>query len=226
MLLLVKVADFVEGSPHFTNNLLIATGYAESKEPKKKEKGEHGAKKEDKKDDKGKQPEAIKVSETPPEKVVKIEMPEGPQFSAAEVEVLQRLRQRREQLDEREKSMEVREKVLRVTESKLDDKVAELNVLKKQVEDLLALYEAKEEMKLASLVTIYENMKPKEAARIFEELDMNILLPVIAKMKETKVAPVLAQMSPLKAKAVTTDLAQMRKLAPAMKPDVKAGLQN
>lgn len=225
MMLLVKVADFVEGDPHFTNNLLIATGYAESKEPEKKEEGGEHGKKEEKKDDKEKAPEAIKISETPPEKVVKVEIPEGPQFSAAEVEVLQRLRQRREQLDEREKAMEVREKVLRVTEGKLDDKVAELNVLKKQVEDLLAMYNEKEEQKLASLVKIYENMKPKEAARIFEELDMSILLPVIDKMKEAKVAPVLAQMSPLKAKAVTTELSQMRKLAP-VKPNTEVGLQN
>jgi flagellar motility protein MotE (MotC chaperone) len=44
-------------------------------------------------------------------------------------------------------------------------------------------------------------------------------------MKEAKVAPVLAQMSPLKAKAVTTELSQMRKLAP-VKPNTEVGLQN
>ena len=234
MLLLVKVADFIEGRPHFANNFLVTAGYAESKKPEEKKGGEHTTKKEeggDKEDNKkeggeGKKGEDVKFSEMPPEKVVKVEIPTGPQFSASEVEVLQRLRQRREQLDEREKAMEVREKVLRVTESKLDEKVVEIRALQKQVEDLLLSYNEKEESKLMSLVKIYENMKPKEAARIFEELDMKILLPVIDKMKEAKVAPVLAQMSPLKAKAVTTELSQMRKLAPTIQPDTKVGLQN
>ena len=226
LLLLVKAADFLQGERLFSENLLVSSGYAESekedkkddkKEPAKEEKkdGHKEEKKEgeksDKKDkDKDKKGAGIKVSEKPPEQVVKV--PEGPQFSPAEVEVLQRLRQRREQLDTREKELEVREKVLRVTEGKIDQKFADLTKLKDDVQIILDSYNEKEEIKLLSLVKIYENMKPKDAAKIFEELDMKTLLPVIDKMKEAKVAPVLAQMDPKKAKDVTTELSQMRKI--------------
>ena len=212
LLLLVKVADFIQGEQIFSENLLVGSGHAEGEE--KKEGGEgkkEGEKKDEKKDkkEKDKKP-AIKVSETAPEKVVKD--PEGPQFSASEIEVLQRLRQRREQLDAREKELEVREKVLRLTEAKIDQKLADLNKLKDQVQVILDSYDQKEEIKLQSLVKIYENMKPKEAARIFEQLDLQTLLPVIDKMKEAKVAPVLAQMDPQVAKVVTIELSRMRKL--------------
>ena len=236
LLLLVKVADFIQGEQLFSENLLVTSGHAEAekkeekkedakeekkedtKEEKKedakegheKKEGGEGDKKEADKKDKAKKDSGIKVSDKPPENVVK--GPEGPQFSASEIEVLQRLRQRRDQLDAREKEMDVREKVLRVTEAKIDQKLADLGKLKEQVQAVLDTYNQKEEGKLLSLVKIYENMKPKEAARIFEELDMQTLLPVIAKMKEAKVAPVLAQMDPKKAKAVTTELSQMRKL--------------
>lgn len=228
LLFLVKAADHMKGTSDFSENLLVGSGYAESKEksaedhPKKEgeegaAKGEEGAKKEEKPAEK----ETIKVSETPPEHVVPATLDQGPQFSAAEIEVLQRLRQRREQLEQRAAELEMREKVLRVTEGNIDQKITGLNKLKSDVEAILAVYNQKEEMKLMSLVKIYENMKPKDAARIFEELDMQTLLPVIDKMKETKVAPVLAKMDPKKAKAVTTELSQMRKL-----PTAKADLQN
>jgi flagellar motility protein MotE (MotC chaperone) len=243
LLLLVKAADFLQGERLFSENLLVSSGYAESdkeekphdkkeenKEEKKehgkeegkeeKKEGEHGAEgdKSEKKDkEKDKKGSGIKVSEKPPEQVIKV--PEGPQFTPEEVEVLQRLRQRRDQLDAREKELEVREKVLRVTEGKIDQKFADLTKLKDDVQLILNSYNEKEELKLLSLVKIYENMKPKDAAKIFEELDMKTLLPVIAKMKEAKVAPVLAQMDPKKAKDVTTELSLMRKIpttAPAV----------
>ena len=231
LLMLVKVADFFQGQTVFTENLLVTSGYAESKEEKheeksedkkeekkadekKEEKGEkkegEGHEKKDEKKEKGKKDSGIKVSDKPPENVVRAQ--EVPQFSPAEIEVLQRLRQRRDQLDAREKEMDVRKKVLRVTEGKIDQKLTDLGKLKDEVQERLNTYNQKEGAKLQSLVKIYENMKPKEAARIFEELDMQILLPVIDKMKEAKVAPILAQMDPKKAKAVTTELSQMRKL--------------
>ena len=69
----------------------------------------------------------------------------------------------------------------------LNQKLEELKNLKAQLEDLMAQYNEKENIKIASLVKIYENMKPKDAAKIFEELDMPILLQVVNVMKESKV---------------------------------------
>jgi len=76
----------------------------------------------------------------------------------------------------------------------------------------MAQYNEKENMKIASLVKIYENMKPKDAAKIFEELDMPILLQVVNVMKESKVAPILSAMDPVKAKEISTEFANQKRL--------------
>lgn len=211
----IKVADVIQGTDLFTNTFLIGKVNAESSEEEKpKEEAKEGeGKKEEKKKEKEKEKKeepAIKVSETPPANALKAS-PEVT-FSQSEVEVLQRLRQRREQLEGRDKELETREKVLRLTESRIDQKVEDLKSLKAEVQNLLDQYNHKEEVKLQSLVKIYENMKPKDAARIFEELDMGTLLPVVAKMKEANTAPVLAAMDPKKAKEITSALANMRRL--------------
>jgi flagellar motility protein MotE (MotC chaperone) len=146
----------------------------------------------------------------------------SPSFSASEVEVLQALSGRRDELDKREKTLAEREALLNAAAQEVDRKVSELNKLKANMESLLGQQQKAEDGRIESLVKIYENMKPKEAARIFDTLDMNILLDVIGRMNERKSSPILAAMSPEKAKDVTIKLAQQRKL-PGV--DKEAGTQ-
>ena len=136
----------------------------------------------------------------------------APLFSPEEVDVLTRLSQRRHTLDEREQNIILRETTLQATEQKINQKLSELKQLHMQTQEILALYNEKEEIKILRLVKIYESMKAKDAARIFEKMDLSILLEVISKMKEAKAAPVLAKMTPLAAKEVTIALAKRRSL--------------
>jgi len=129
-----------------------------------------------------------------------------------EMDVLEKLRERRGMLDARERDIERREEMLRAAESQIDRKVAEMKTLQSTIEGLLRQYNDQEDNKMRSLVKIYENMKPKEAAKIFEQLDMSILLEVVERMKEQKVAPIMAEMDPMKAKGVTAELAQRRQM--------------
>lgn len=133
-------------------------------------------------------------------------------YSKIEVDILQSLSRRREELDEREKSLKLREQVLRGTEVKIDSKIQELSALKGELDTLLAQYNENEDTKIRSLVKIYENMKPKDAAAIFEQVDMVILLKVVDQMQEKKVAPILAKMNPTRAKEVTMSLARQKQL--------------
>lgn len=139
-----------------------------------------------------------------------------PQFSASEVEVLQRLSKRREDLDAREKEIDLKLKVLEATDKRIADKITEMKVLEAELTKVIAQYNEKQDAQIKSLVKIYENMKPDEAANIFNELEMPILLEVISKMSERKVAPVLANMSPKRARDVTQELAEKRKKASAI----------
>ena len=138
-------------------------------------------------------------------------------FSQTEMDVLQKLTERRNTIDAREKEVGRREALLKAAEDQIDRKVSEMRTLQNTIEGLLRQYNDQEDNKMRSLVKIYENMKPKDAAKIFEQLDMPIMLEVVERMKEQKVAPILAEMDPAKARTITSELAQRRQI-PLPKP--------
>lgn len=128
-------------------------------------------------------------------------------FSPQEIEILQSLAQRRDDLDKRAAEIDRHEALLQATEQRIDEKIARLQQMEGKINDAFKKEDQKDEAKIKSLVKIYETMKPKEAARIFEQLDQPVLLDVLEQMKEMKTAPILAAMDPAKAKAVTLALA-------------------
>ncbi len=133
-------------------------------------------------------------------------------LSQAELDVLQQLTERRKVLDRREGELEERTALLQAAETRIDQKIQDLKDLRATLEQLTKIRDDQEEMKIRSLVKIYETMKPKDAARIFQELEMETLLLVVDRMKERKLAPVLAEMNPNKAMEVTVELAKLRQM--------------
>ncbi len=136
-----------------------------------------------------------------------------PRYTQTELDLLQNLSKRRDELDQREKDLEIKAKVLEATDKRIADKMNEMKTLKGELATVLSQYNEKQDAQIKSLVKIYESMKPDEAAAIFNEMEMPILLEVIGKMSERKVAPVLANMNPKKARDVTQELAEKRKKA-------------
>jgi flagellar motility protein MotE (MotC chaperone) len=177
--------------------------------------------------DKGK---AIKPATVVPEEAANAKMPErtvppsvqrptaaqGADLSPGEIEVLQSLAKRREQLEaaaaKREKELALKANLLAATEAKVEERIAALKKMEAQVAGLLKKYDEQEEKRLKSLVKVYENMKPKDAARIFEEMDGTVLLDMVERMKEQKLSLILGLMESGKAKKITQDLAQRRPL--------------
>ena len=131
-------------------------------------------------------------------------------MSPAEVEFLQKLAERRASLDKRAAEQSQREVLLEATEKRIDEKIAKLEALKKEIVGIADKQSAEDDARLKSIVKIYETMKPHDAARIFEQLDMPVLLGVVERMKERNAAPILAALDPAKAKAVTLALAERR----------------
>lgn len=131
-------------------------------------------------------------------------------MSPAEVELLQKLAERRANLDKHAAEQSQREVLLEAAEKRIDEKIAKLEALKKEIAGLADKQSAEDDARLKSLVKIYETMKPHDAARIFEQLDMPVLLGVVERMKERNAAPILAALDPGKAKAVTLALAERR----------------
>lgn len=133
-------------------------------------------------------------------------------FSPIELELLNQLAKRREQLDAWEKEVLVKENVLANSEKRIEEKLLQIDALKQELGTLLTQYNDQEDAKIKSLVKIYENMKPRDAARIFDEVEMPILLLVIDRMAEKKAAPILANMDSKKAKQLTVELADQRRM--------------
>lgn len=232
-LLTLKVIEIIESGRQLREELFVSTVAAEDKkEEPAKEAPPPDATQTDKQPDKPTEETAEDTTaegehksapaETPPPAAPPKDFTErNPSpFTQREVDVLEKLAERREKLDSWEKEIALREKVLEATEARIDQKMVEMEALNKKLEESLTAYRQEEDTKIKSLVKIYESMKPKEAAKIFEELDMNILLLVVDRMSERRVAPILANMSARKAKEVTEELAEQRKLGGTAASDV------
>ncbi|WP_337996004.1 MotE family protein [Oleispirillum naphthae] len=146
-------------------------------------------------------------------------MSEPAGFSQSEIEVLQSLAARREELDRRERELDQRLAVLSAAEAQIDAKIQKLREIQKTIEGLLDKHQEQEDKKIESLVKIYQAMKPKDAARIFEQMDMPILIRVFKGMKERTSAAILAEMTPDRANAVTAELATQTQLPPDLAGD-------
>lgn len=127
--------------------------------------------------------------------------------SPAERAILERLGERRQELDARARELEIRENLLKSAEKRLDSRVNELKTLEQQAGGSAQKREAEEAARLKSLVTMYENMKPKDAAKIFDRLELPILIAVVSQIKPRVMSDIMAQMQPEAAERLTTELA-------------------
>ncbi len=127
--------------------------------------------------------------------------------SPAERAILERLQERRGELDTREREIELRESLLKATEKRLEDRVGELKTIEARINETLQKKDEAEVARFKSLVSMYENMKAKEAARIFDRLDLKVLLDVSSQINPRRMSDILAQMMPDAAERLTVELA-------------------
>jgi flagellar motility protein MotE (MotC chaperone) len=151
------------------------------------------------------------VDGAPPDPTAEASEQDNPfNYSDSEIELLQDLAKRRDELDKRAAALDQREALLTATEQRMDQKLAELKAVQQQIETGMQQQKDAQDAQYKSLVKTYETMKPKDAARIFDTLEMEVLIEVAQRMKEAKLAPVLAAMDPAKAQSVTVELAARR----------------
>ncbi|TLP48537.1 MULTISPECIES: MotE family protein [Cohaesibacter] len=114
--------------------------------------------------------------------------------SRSELAILERLSERREELDERAKSIEMREALLNAAEKRLEKRVDELKALEASIKQATSKRNQEQEEDLGKLVAMYQSMKPKQAAQIFEVLEPGVLLEIVKMMNPRKVAAIMGQM--------------------------------
>lgn len=124
--------------------------------------------------------------------------------SPAQKALLERLQERRKELDAKARDLELRENLIKEAEQRLEQRMSELRAL----ENPAAPENPNDTPKMKNLVVMYESMKPKEAARIFEKLEAPVLVSIARAMKPAKLSEVLAVMNPDAAQRLTVELAR------------------
>lgn len=125
----------------------------------------------------------------------------------AERAILERLADRRRQLDVRARELDIREGLIATAEKRVEARLAELKDVEAQIAAASAKKDAVESARFKDLVTMYENMKARDAAKIFDRLELSVLIEVASKINPRQMADILAQMSPDTAERLTVELA-------------------
>ncbi|HEY5067173.1 MAG TPA: flagellar protein FlbB [Xanthobacteraceae bacterium] len=127
--------------------------------------------------------------------------------SGAEREILQRLQQRREELDKRARELDIRENLVKAAEQRITAHLSEIKEVEGRIKTETVQKDQAEAGRFKSLVTMYESMKARDAAKIFDGLDMDVLIKVASSMNPRTMADVMAQMTPNIAQRLTVALA-------------------
>ena len=127
--------------------------------------------------------------------------------SATEQAVLERLADRRAELDALENQIKAREAVVAAAEKRLNERIDQLKALEQQINVLVERKKAADQEEFKGLVSMYENMKPKDAASIFNQLGDDVLYRVAIAMNPRKMSPVLAAMNTQRAQQLTAMMA-------------------
>jgi flagellar motility protein MotE (MotC chaperone) len=136
--------------------------------------------------------------------------------SSAERAILERLLERRQELDAKAREIELRETLLKAAEKNLESKLAAAKAL-----DSRASGQRKDDAEAArfkSLITMYETMKPKEAAKIFDRLDIKVLVDVAGQINPRRMSEIMAQMTPEVAERLTVEFASRSDTDKSQKP--------
>ncbi|MEX0590661.1 MAG: hypothetical protein WD207_06200, partial [Xanthobacteraceae bacterium] len=122
--------------------------------------------------------------------------------SQSERALIERLQERRQELESRARDLEMRENLIKAAEKQLDSRIDELKELEGTGGDAPA--------RIKSIVVMYESMGPKEAARIFDRLDSKTLVELVNQMNPRKVSEILAKMQPEAAERLTLEMARRK----------------
>jgi flagellar motility protein MotE (MotC chaperone) len=124
-----------------------------------------------------------------------------------EIDILQKLSERRKKLEEMERQLNMREDLLKASEDRIGKRVDELKTIEDKIGEGVKAKEAARKQELADLVKMYEAMKAKDAARVFDKLEIGLLGDIARQMNPKKLADVVSKMSSDQAERLTVELA-------------------
>jgi flagellar motility protein MotE (MotC chaperone) len=130
-----------------------------------------------------------------------------------EIDILQKLGERRKKLEELERQLNMREDLLKASEDRIGRRIDEMKKIEDKIGDAAKSKEAAKKQELADLVKMYESMKPKDAARVFDKLEIGLLGDIARQMNPKKLGDVVSKMLPEQAERLTVELANRSQAA-------------
>jgi flagellar motility protein MotE (MotC chaperone) len=127
--------------------------------------------------------------------------------TGAERAILERLQERRQELDTRARELDIRESLMQAAEKRMEGQLAEIKETEARITVATQQKDDAQAARFKGLVAMYENMKPRDAAKIFDRLEIGVLIEVASKIEPRKMADIMAQMSPDTAQRLTVELA-------------------
>ncbi len=131
--------------------------------------------------------------------------------SGAERALLDRLQERRQELDRRARELDIREGLIAEAEKRIEARLTEVKQAQAQVVTASDKKDEAEAARFKGLVTMYENMKPRDAAKIFDRLNVDVLVEVASQINPRRMSDILALMAPDTAEKLTVELANRAK---------------
>ena len=113
---------------------------------------------------------------------------------------LQKLIDRKKELDAREEELNRVEQELAAQKAELEKRMKELEEMRAKISSVLDDRVKADDQKIDTLVQMYSNMKPQQAAKIFEEMDEDLAVDIIGRMKKKNAAEIMNLIKPEKAK--------------------------
>lgn len=120
--------------------------------------------------------------------------------------LLAAINRRQNELDARENEVKLREERLGLIKKDIDDKITELNKVRKEIEAFVERIDAANNERVKKLVKIYEAMNPEEAAPRIEKLDSETAVQILTVMTEKKAARILEFMNVERSAALSQSL--------------------
>lgn len=133
---------------------------------------------------------------------------------------LQKLVQRKKQLDDREAELARVEEEINKQKIEVEKRMKELEEMRSRISSILEERVKIDEQKADSLMQMYSNMKPPQAAKVFETMDEELAVEILGRMKKKNAAEILNLLKPEKAQIISEKYAGYRR-APAAASGVK-----
>jgi flagellar motility protein MotE (MotC chaperone) len=136
-----------------------------------------------------------------------IPLENGGPTSPGERAILERLQERRQEIEAHARELDIRESLVKAAEKRLETRAAELKDIEARINATVQKKDDADAGRFKGLVAMYENMKAKDAAKIFDRLDLPVLVQVTTVINPRKMSDILGFMSAEAAERLTVELA-------------------